>query len=384
MVWLDDMLAPRLEADGVESTPRRGIWNFLGALVTDDPAGNRKNITLTVPPVFGLTGILTPPQITSQQNNYNPTGFSEATVLRLSSNARQFLTGIAGGTVGRVLMIQNVGTNTIALAPNNSNSTAANRLHPPRPTNQTEWDLLPGESVWLHYPVDSGGWRVLGLRGEVFGRFTIGYGSLGQDEPVLGRFGANVLKIGHSSGVFRRVGGFDGEGSERERILTIHTGTTPIAFQHEDTSNGTAARRLKLPYDQLFLWPGEALEWQYDATSAGRWVPIFAAGNGFRRASANLTDADQTLTYAGGVEYQQAHGSLTATRNKALGSSGAPAHPFIATIRRFDRSANALNIRNLTTGGTILFTFAANTPGEADFRWDGSTNYAFSGFKPYP
>jgi hypothetical protein len=47
MPWVEDMIAMRLARGGVESTPRRAKWDFIGADVVDDPAGGRKIITIT-------------------------------------------------------------------------------------------------------------------------------------------------------------------------------------------------------------------------------------------------------------------------------------------------------------------------------------------------
>ena len=48
------------------------------------------------------TGVISPPQITANQNDYNPTGVATASVLQLSSDASRTVTGLAGGAEGRV------------------------------------------------------------------------------------------------------------------------------------------------------------------------------------------------------------------------------------------------------------------------------------------
>lgn len=82
----------------------------------------------TLPEDFALTGDITPTQITADQNNYNPTGLSTASRLRLSSDASRNITGLTGGADGRVMMIVNTGSNAIVLKDGSASSTAANRF----------------------------------------------------------------------------------------------------------------------------------------------------------------------------------------------------------------------------------------------------------------
>lgn len=77
---------------------------------------------------FALLGDITPSQITSDQNDYNPTGLSTASILRLSSDAARALTGLQGGSDGRVLHIYNVGSFNITLTNASASSSAANRF----------------------------------------------------------------------------------------------------------------------------------------------------------------------------------------------------------------------------------------------------------------
>lgn len=78
---------------------------------------------------FALSGDISPSQITSNQNDYNPTGLADASVLRLSTDASRNLTSIAGGSDGRVLLILNVGSNNLVLKDDDgATGTAGNRF----------------------------------------------------------------------------------------------------------------------------------------------------------------------------------------------------------------------------------------------------------------
>ena len=109
--------------------------------------------TATVGSDFYLSGVLTPAQITSNQNNYNPTGLSTASVLRLSSDTGRNVTGLAGGAAGRIITIKNVNAGSqIKLTSEDTNSTAANRFHLTRVAdNGGDIMLLPNQTVILQY-----------------------------------------------------------------------------------------------------------------------------------------------------------------------------------------------------------------------------------------
>jgi hypothetical protein len=109
-----------------------------------------------------LASILTPAQITAQTNDYNPTGLSTASTLRLTTNASQNLTGIQGTAAGRILTIWNAGSFPLVLINDNgaapaTGSTAANRF-----ALGADIALGPSQAIMLQYDNTSGRWRALG------------------------------------------------------------------------------------------------------------------------------------------------------------------------------------------------------------------------------
>ncbi len=78
--------------------------SFVDGFIIDQSSGN-----LTLPRGLALTGIISPPQITVNQNDYAPAGFAAASVLRLSTDANRNITGLAGGSDGRLIYIYNAG-----------------------------------------------------------------------------------------------------------------------------------------------------------------------------------------------------------------------------------------------------------------------------------
>lgn len=79
--------------------------------------------------------VLTPSQITSNQNDYNPAGWNNggapngASILRLDTNASRNLTSLTGGISGRLSIIANFGSNDLkGTKDDGATGTAANRL----------------------------------------------------------------------------------------------------------------------------------------------------------------------------------------------------------------------------------------------------------------
>jgi hypothetical protein len=71
---------------------------------------------------------IAPTALTTNTNNYSPTGGSGADIWTLSSTANIDLTGIVGCTLNRTLTLRNGGSFTITLRDQSSSSSAANRF----------------------------------------------------------------------------------------------------------------------------------------------------------------------------------------------------------------------------------------------------------------
>lgn len=89
----------------------------------------------TIPQDFLLTGVITPAQITANQNDYAPADAVTATkttalasILRLNSDASRNITGIVDPRDGAIKTIINAGSNPIVLKNADAGSTAANRF----------------------------------------------------------------------------------------------------------------------------------------------------------------------------------------------------------------------------------------------------------------
>ncbi len=107
---------------------------------------------------FAFKGVLSPSQITSNQNNYNPTNLAANTILLLSSDASRNITGItAPSQSGTVLILVNTGSQNIVLKNADTNSTAANRFD-----FVNDVTLAAKQAVTLVYDGTNSRWRLAG------------------------------------------------------------------------------------------------------------------------------------------------------------------------------------------------------------------------------
>jgi len=106
---------------------------------------------------LAINGVLSPAQITANQNDYNPTNLSTANWLRLSTDASRNITSIAGGADGRVLALHNIGSFNIVLKDDDgSTGTAANRF-----ALSSDITLEPDQCIIIHYDNTTQRWRAL-------------------------------------------------------------------------------------------------------------------------------------------------------------------------------------------------------------------------------
>lgn len=147
--------------------------SFVEALAIDQASGN-----LTLPRALSLSGAISPGQITSDQNDYAPSGFSAAGILRISTDAMRQITGLAGGSSGRRVHVLNVGAFAAVLKNDNAASAAANRFD-----FGSDLMLAPKQAASLIYDGTTSRWRHTGA-GLIAG-LSIGNGLAGSSNPVI-------------------------------------------------------------------------------------------------------------------------------------------------------------------------------------------------------
>jgi hypothetical protein len=124
---------------------------WVEAFTIDPASGN-----LALPRGLALSGVIAPPQISANQNDYAPSGLGSATVLQISSDAARSISGLAGGAEGRVIVMVNVGSLPITLLEDSAASAAANRF-----ALGAAVAMLPRQAVMLRYDGTALRWQAL-------------------------------------------------------------------------------------------------------------------------------------------------------------------------------------------------------------------------------
>jgi hypothetical protein len=97
-------------------------------------------------------------EITANQNDY---AIGSGTAFRMSSDASRNVTGLTGGSDGKLLIIRNVGAQNIVFTNEDAASTAANRITTSTGANIT---LAPNGTLTLMYDATSSRWFDIALR----------------------------------------------------------------------------------------------------------------------------------------------------------------------------------------------------------------------------
>jgi len=169
---------------------------------------------------------LSPTALAAQADNYDPTSFGTAHVVRQDLTGSQTITGFSApaGTDNRRFIVVNIdgASDVLTLAHEDASSTATNRILCPGGTNLT---LNPGFSALLDYDVTSSRWRVLGVAGS---------GSGGVTGPVSSTDNAIVRWDGTGGGTLQDSG------------ITIDdsdniSGVTTVLFSSEVDNGNTGA-----------------------------------------------------------------------------------------------------------------------------------------------
>lgn len=135
---------------------------------THDHVGGDGNPITNLTENIQFSGDISPSQITSNQDNYSPTGLSTASTLRINSDAARDITGLAGGADGRIILIHNIGSFTITLKNSSGSSTSTNRF-----LLTSDLALASNTSVMLQYDSTTTNWRLLGGSGSSSGSFSL-------------------------------------------------------------------------------------------------------------------------------------------------------------------------------------------------------------------
>lgn len=210
--------------------------SFADALSIDQATGN-----LTLPRGLAFTGTISPPQITANQNDYAPSGFASASVLRFSTDAPRNVTGLAGGADGRVVYLYNVGGSSAVLKAESASSSAANRFG-------FNADITIGgkQSVVLLYDAGALRWRQVGGSSEASAPAPQGRLTLTSGVPVLSTSVSGATTIYYTPCAGNCVPLYDG-------TKLVPTAFSELSQTTADTTKSPAAVAANSNYD-FFIW----------------------------------------------------------------------------------------------------------------------------------
>ncbi|MCG6203142.1 DUF2793 domain-containing protein [Rhodopseudomonas sp. HC1] len=206
---------------------------WIEAFTIDPASGN-----LALPRGLALSGVVSPPQIGANQNDYAPSGLASAAVLQLSSDAARSISGLAGGSEGRVVVLVNVGSQAITLIDDSAASAAANRFALGAPVV-----LLARQAVMLRYDATALRWQALAGGAP----YAVSYGaaqSLSAAQQAQARANAGVPNrnylINPSGEVVQSAIGSQADASyDFDQWLTLTQDAAVSASSLLDAENGT-------------------------------------------------------------------------------------------------------------------------------------------------
>lgn len=115
---------------------------------------------LTVQDAILFTGTVSD-TISANTDDYAPTGHADAFLFRVTANSDYNLTGLAGGVVGRIVVLFNIGSGVLTLTDEDTSSSAANRF-----ALSSDAALQTDQGVILQYDGTSSLWRLIGGTGS--------------------------------------------------------------------------------------------------------------------------------------------------------------------------------------------------------------------------
>ena len=107
--------------------------------------------------------IISPSQITSDQDDYAPTGWAKAQIVRISGdNGIRAITSFSATFDGDIKKLQNVGSFAIYIPGEHPDGTAANRV-----TTKADFYIFPGDAPEIMYSSTTSRWVILSHQSDI-------------------------------------------------------------------------------------------------------------------------------------------------------------------------------------------------------------------------
>ncbi len=142
---------------------------------------DQDNGNLTLARGLSLTGVISPAQITADQNDYDPPDLAAASVVQISADASRNISGLAGGAEGRCLTIINVGSQPVTLLDESASSSASNRL-----TLDVDLTIAAKQAAILRYDGTAARWQAIAGAGTAVGKAVLGASDASAARAALG------------------------------------------------------------------------------------------------------------------------------------------------------------------------------------------------------
>jgi len=276
--------------------------------------------------------VISPSQITSDQDDYAPTGFAKAQIVRISGdNGIRAITSLAATFDGDEKKIMNVGSYPIYFPGEHPDGTAANRI-----SLSSDFVLYPGATVRIIYDGTSSRWRIEGEERNVIGGRNMYY-SWSAGSITLGDYNDLVVAAINSGVINTTVAGTstlpagwvlssstssNGGGAlyfTKTAVNYSYFGAAHLTFSalvslptlSDGTDTYTATARIVAGANNTTIGPNNAVGIRYThGTNSGKWEGYSISGAGA------VSTADLGVTVTAGQAYL-----LRVELDKAIGEA---------------------------------------------------------------
>lgn len=240
--------------------------------------------------------------LAASQNNYAPTGWSTASVVRLDPSGSYSITGFdATAGVKRKLVVNVDAVLSVTFPSASGSSSAANRFIT---DDGASYVLLPGTSVWLYYDATSTAWRLTSGSSKADVEISpTSFGTSQNDYAPTGWATASIVMLTPTASV--SVTGFESSAitarQQLRKLIYNRSATYSLSFAHGSASS-VAANRITTSGSvaNFVLGPQSWAQLYYDTTTSRWFIAPLGVDHGLAHAwlglhtfdlEVNVTDA---------------------------------------------------------------------------------------------
>ncbi len=348
------------------------------------PLGAQQLVSdLVVVKSLKVQGELTPTTISSTQNDYAPTGFSSATNLRLASDTTRSITGIAGGAIGRIIHLHNIGSFTITLVNASASSSSSNRF-----AFVTDYPIPAGASCSLEYDGTAARWKLTGFGFQLI-PISTGVSGLGSGVATFlaTPSGANLFAaLTTSTGTGVPVFGTSPTITTQATIPKIvYTGSV-VELSGSGTPEGAVTADVGSVYHRTDGGSGTSLYVKEIGSGNTGWATVSSGGGGTPGGSNTQLQYNNSSAFGGisgatsnGTAVTFTSGNMVATLPKLITGINDTNGNSLFTLTATASAVNDITYANAATGNNPTFT-ASGSDSNVGFRFvaKGTGTFTFS------